>query len=795
VRRRVGRVIVGALGTLLLLAVLGVGFAWSRLHASLPVLQGTRQLAGLAAPVTVQRDARGVPTVVAASRADAAAALGFLHAQDRFFQMDLLRRSAAGELAELVGRAALAEDRRVRVHRFRTRAAHMLSRWSAEERHTSGAYARGVRAGLDALRAPPFEYLLLRVRPVPWREEDTILVALAMFLDLQDGDGVFESARGLVRDIFPDSLATFLLPDGGEWDAPLEDAPRAPLAVPGPRVLDLRPAPARSSRAPHGSPNEDADLVFGSNSWAVDARHAANGRAMVAGDMHLGLRVPNIWYRARLEYPEAGAPGGRRRVTGVTLPGTPVMIAGSNGDIAWAFTNSEVDASDLVVIEPEGTDFYRTPDGPQRFDVHTEILRARGGADDTLQVRETIWGPVVDRDHAGRERVLRWVAHDDDAVNLQLLRLEGAASLDGALALAGGGGIPVQNAVIADRTGRIGWTLLGKIPLRFGHDGRLPSSWVAGTRGWRGGLADVPRVVEPASGRLWTANQRLVDGDALARIGDGGYALGARARQIRDALMQRDRWSAQDMLDLQLDDRALFLERWRRLFLAALPLDERASSPRRGRAAALVEDWGGRAATSSAGYRIVRTFRDVLSEEVLVPVTAACVARDPRFRVWHLGSQREYTVWRLLSDRPLHLLDSRHASWDACVRAAVDSTIAQLLRVGPDLAARTWGERNTVRIQHPLSLAVPALGRWLDMPRTPLPGDAHMPRVQSRTAGASQRFVIAPGDEAAGFFHMPGGQSGHPLSPHFRDGHAAWEIGAAEPFLPGPAPDSLVLRP
>jgi penicillin amidase len=287
----------------------------------------------------------------------------------------------------------------------------------------------------------------------------------------------------------------------------------------------------------------------------------------------------------------------------------------------------------------------------------------------------------------------------------------------------------------------------------------------------------------------------LVDGDALARIGDAGYALGARARQIRDALHARATWSPSDMLALQLDDRALFLERWRGLFLAALPLDLRAAAPRRARAAALVEDWGGHAAVGSAGYRIVRAFRDLLADEILSAVAAPCAARDPDFRTWWIGPQREYAAWSLLRERPAHLLPPRHRSWDACILAAVDSTIVQLQRTGPDLAARTWGERNRARIRHPLSLAVPALGRWLDMPRTPLPGDAHMPRVQSPAAGASQRFVVSPGDEAAGIFHMPGGQSGHPWSPHYRDGHAAWESGAAEPFLPGAAVDTLRLLP
>jgi penicillin amidase len=220
-----------------------------------------------------------------------------------------------------------------------------------------------------------------------------------------------------------------------------------------------------------------------------------------------------------------------------------------------------------------------------------------------------------------------------------------------------------------------------------------------------------------------------------------------------------------------------------------------ANDPRRAEFRRLVEGWGGRASVDSAGYRLVRAFRGTLAEDVFGAVTARCRAADARFdyvgQVWRF----EGPLWALVTERPAHFLAAGHRTWDEQLLAAVDRTIAILLERGGTLAERTWGERNTTRIQHPLSMAVPSLERWLDMPRLPLPGDSHMPRFQGARAGASERLAVSPGREAEGYFHMPAGQSGHPLSPHYGDGHPAWAAGEATPFLPGPAVHTLTLRP
>jgi penicillin amidase len=782
--------------TAALVLAAGAGGLWlrSQLRASLPQEAGERTLPGLGAPVVIQRDARGVPTIQAADRADAARALGFLHAQERFFQMDLQRRLAAGELAELVGPPAAVYDRRYRLFRFRAVARRVLDRLSERESAVLAAYTAGVNAGLGALGAKPFEYLLLRADPVPWRPEDSVLCLEAMFIQLQEDPNQRPSRLAAMHDRLPGALFEFLTPSGTEWDAPLEGGPVRQPPVPGPEVADFRrmaippPGPARAPEAEPAFP--------GSNNWAVGGTRTRDGRAIVANDMHLAIAVPNTWYRASLAW---SARDGGHRVVGVTLPGTPAVAAGGNGRVAWGFTNSYGDFRDLVILERAGLepDTYLTPAGPRKLERVRETLRVRGGADQTLEIAESIWGPVVDTDHRGRPLALRWTALDPGALDFRALDLEAAGSLDEALAAANRAGIPAQNFVCADAAGHIGWTIMGRLPRRVGFDGQLPASWADGRCRWDGWLAPeaYPRIVDPPGGQIWTANARVVDGAHLALLGDGGYDLGARARQIRDDLRALDRPGERDMLAVQLDDRALFLDRWRTLLLGTLTPAATAGHPRRAELRRLVEAWGGRASVDSAGYRLVRGFRLVLQEQ-LSDTFARAYGQGPedRFKAGFLG-QGEGPLWALASQRPPHLLDPRFRTWDEQFLAAVDEVIHRLTRDGATLSEQTWGRLNTPRVQHPLARALPFLARWLDMPRLPIPGDSHMPRVQDRVFGASERFAVSPGHEEDGTFMMPCGQSGHPLSPHYRDGHADWVAGRPGSFLPGPPAATLRLVP
>jgi penicillin G amidase len=305
----------------------------------------------------------------------------------------------------------------------------------------------------------------------------------------------------------------------------------------------------------------------------------------------------------------------------------------------------------------------------------------------------------------------------------------------------------------------------------------------------------MPKVLDPPAGRIWTANARVVDGEMLARVGDGGYFLGARARQIRDRLLALDHATAADMVALQLDDRALFLERWRTLLLRTLtPAAVKGDRRRRAEMRRLVErGWNGRADVASVAYRVVHDYRELVAARVYASLAGEGAPAEPAF--FAPNRQFEGPLWRLLSERPPHLLDPRYRSWDEALLAAADGLLRRYAQQGGRLADRTWGERNTSHFQHPLSLAVPLLGHFLDLPSRPLPGDENMPRVQGPRHGASERLVVSPGHEEAGYFQMPGGESGHPMSPHYADGHAAWEQGRPASFLPGPAVDVLRLLP
>ena len=781
--------------------------AFGRVRASLPQLEGSRPLAGLVAEVVVERDRLGVPTVRGESRLDVSRALGFLHAQDRFFQMDLLRRRSAGELSAFVGVAAAEVDRETRVHRFRQRAELGVEQLSQPHRQLLTAYTEGVNAGLKALGAVPPEYLALQVQPQPWREADSLLAGYAMFLDLQNESGGHESARGLMHDLLPADLMAFLVPAGSPLDAPLEGPALETPPPPTPQVVDLRvkqpmtrlfaqpsppPATVLDSLRDAFAPRE---VVYGSNNWAVAGSHTADGRALLAGDMHLRLGLPSIWYRAALVWPSSDGP---RRIVGVTLPGAPCVLAGSTGQIAWTFTNSEGDWADLVVLEtdPDNPQRYRTPDGWATLTRHSETIEIAGGEPEKLDVLETIWGPVIDTDHAGRPRAIRWAAHDPAAVNLGLLQLEEVAGVDEAIAVAGEMGVPAQNFVCVDAAGRVGWTIIGRIPRRVGFDGRVPVSWADGTARWDGWISgdERPKVVDPAAGRLWSANARVVPASGHGLIGDEGQDVGGRQGQIRDALLQIEKATADDMLAVQLDDRAVFLSRWRELLLELLTPEAMAADPRLGEARRLVNDWGGKAAVDSAGYRIVREWRQSVASASLRPLVAELEDADPRFDYLRDFRRFETPLWTLVTQRPRHLLDPGHESWERLMLKAFNLTLVRLASQGP-LEDRTWGEWNVSRVQHPLGAALPFLSAWLDAPPRSLPGDANMPRVQLPWAGASQRMVVSPGREDEGFFHMPGGQSGHPLSPHYRDGHEAWASGKPTPFLPSEPVHTLLLLP
>ncbi|WP_407351287.1 penicillin acylase family protein [Luteimonas sp. R10] len=787
-----------ALLVVLLLAIALLA-TWWLLRGSLPALDGEVALPGLSAPVTVSRDALGVVTIDAANETDAIRALGYVHAQERYFEMDLMRRTAAGELAALFGSIAVDTDRRHRVHRMRARVEAGLAGIAGERLPQLQAYAAGVNAGRDALRARPWPYLLLGQSPQPWTPADSALAGFAMYFDLQDAENERELALLRMRPHLPPALYDLVTHDGSRWDAPLAGRPRGDAILPGADQLDLRTLPspgieAATAASSHGPAPPAADLHPGSNNFAVAGTLTADGRAIVANDMHLGLRAPNIWFRARLRYQDPRAPGGRVDIGGFTLPGLPAVVVGSNTHVAWGYTNSNIDTLDWRRVHPCAGDAAQA--ACDRVTAHEETIAVAGAEPVAFTVDETDWGPILHRDPDGTALALRWVAHLPGALNLGLFDLAYAGNLDAALAAADRTAIPTQNLLIGDRAGRIAWRLLGPIAQRDPDcDPALPSPAPDDPPcpPWSITTAAGPLLASPTADRLWTANSRVVDGTLLQRIGDGGYALGIRAHQIREGLAARDRFTERDLLAIQLDDRAVLLGEWWRLLRGAAA--EAEDVPALRALAEAAQTWQGRAGTDSVSYRIVRAWRLAVHQRIAEGLAApARAALGDGFEMPALN-QFEGVAWPLLRQRPMHLLPRDYDSWTALLEDAAVEVRDELDAEGP-LHERTWGERNTAAICHPLAGAIPLIGkRLLCMPPVPLPGDGNMPRVQGPAVGASERMVVSPGREEDGIAHMPGGQSGHPLSPFWGAGHGDWVEGTPAPLLPGEAVHSLRLRP
>jgi penicillin amidase len=785
------------LGLVVILAVLAAAGAWLAVRASLPQLDGEVHSPRLSGSVTVARDADGVPLISGANRLDVAYATGYVHGQERFFQMDLLRRSAAGELAELFGPKALPLDRAHRLHRFRALAEQTLLRLAPDERAFVDRYVAGVNDGRNALKARPFEYLLVGAQPRPWTAADALLVVWAMYFDLQGNQEPRELSRAWLQQHADPAQLAFLMPDATGWDAPLDapaiaaDAVAAPIPATAPAWWGRKDAvPARQVA---GLGYVDA---VGSNNYAVAGTRSGTGAAIVSDDMHLGLQLPNTWYRLALRFPDAR--GHMRRVVGVSLPGAPpLVIVGSNGHVAWAFTNSYADTLDLVRLERDEAHpgQVRLPSGWETPVEHAETLLVKGAPAERLVVRTTSLGPI--REAGGAAYAVHWVAHSPDAVNLRHLALESAGTLDEALDAAAADGIPAQNIVIGDERGNIGWTVAGALPHRTatGRATTFPLQAGGAVPTWDGLLdpAAHPRVVNPPTGQLVTANSRQLAGQDAAVLGDGGFDLGARARQLRDVVAALPaKASVADVFRACLDDRALYVDTWRQRALAALDARALAGHPQRAEFRRLLEQsWDGRASVDSVGYRLAQQYRWSLHDLLFGAANAEMAKLDPKGTMQIASPRWPQAVARLLDERPAGWLPPGYGDWQALALAAVDRSIDEVTRDGTPLAQATWGRRNTATIAHPITVALPALKPWLGAPPDQLPGDANMPRVAGPKFGQSERLTVSPGHEEEGLYDMPGGQSGHPLSPFFLRGHEAWVQGKAMPLLPGAAQYTL----
>jgi penicillin amidase len=787
------RILIAAVGLLLL----AIAAAWLYLRGSLAQLEGSLQAAGLETTATVARDAHGVPVISGGSRGDVAYATGFVHAQERFFQMDLLRRVAAGELSELFGERALPLDKSHRLHRFRARAELALTTMSPADRALLDRYVSGVNDGLNSLGTKPFEYALVGLPPRAWQPADTMLVIWAMYFDLQGGLEPRELARGWFKEHATEEQRAFLAPESSPWDAPLDaqTIPAADVVIPAappawwgkPKAADA-PAPTKVAAA------EFLNTV-GSNNWAVSGTRSDTGAAIVSDDMHLGISLPTIWYRAALQFPDAK--GGQRRMVGVTLPGAPLIVVGSNGKVAWGFTNSYGDYMDFIALDTDAAKpgQVRTQAGWETPVVHEETILVKGAPAAKLAVRETSLGPI--REALGRSYALHWTAHLPGAVNFNFVKLEAADTLDQALEIAATLGVPAQNFTSGDDKGNIGWTIAGPLPrrARAGVASTYPMSADDAAGVWQGWLspAEYPKVVNPEHGHLATANSRQLAGANAALIGDGGFDLGARTHQVRDDLAALGpKTDVKKVYAIGLDDRAVFLTAWRERAIAALDAKAVTGNAQRAEALKLLKDeWSGKASVDSVSYRITRGFMYAVYDIVYENANAELAKIDPKSSMASVSSRWPVVLVRLLDQQPAAWLPSQYADWQALQVAAIDRVIKDLTKDGQPLSAATWGQRNTATSAHPMASAIPLLGKYLKVAPDMLPGDQHMPRVSGPGFGQSERLTVSPGHEEQGIFNMPGGQSGHPLSPYFLDGRNDWLTGRASPLLPGAAQHTL----
>jgi penicillin amidase len=777
----IGRWISRLLASVVIIAVLLAGGLWFFLEGSLAQLDGQARGPGLSSLVTVTRDANGVPSIAGQNRADVAFATGYVHGQERFFQMDLMRRSAAGELAEIIGPVALPVDRDHRFHRFRARAEAALLTASAEDRLVLQRYCDGVNAGLQALSTRPADYLLTLTKPRPWTPADSLLVSWAIYFDLQGDLESREWALGWLKDHLTAEQFTFLLPDSSAWDAPLDGpSPTPTLSAPG-------VAPNWWTKPAEGKQTlRSDDRIFGSNNWAIAGSRSANGLAIIANDMHLSINLPPIWYRALLSFRDEQNTA--HNIVGVTLPGTPLVVVGSNGHVAWGFTNA---AGDWLTLErldrdTEHSGQVRIGDDWVTPTVTVETILVKDAPAEKLVIRETDLGPLREKD--GQIYAVHWIAHLPGAVNFGLRQLETVTTSDAALRVGAGAGLPALNMLAGDEQGHIGWTIAGAMPERD------PAGGV-----WRRLLATAshPRILDPASGQLQTANSRQLIGSGSVEIGDGGFDLGARTRQIRDDLQALgtaiDTKAAYGVV---LDDRALFIDGWRQRALAVLDDSAVAGYPQRAEFKRLLsESWDNEASTGSVGYRLARGFLYALYDECFVSLNDQLGKLDNGASYRLVTHRWPVVIEALLAQKPASWLPAGRKDWRDVQLAAIDKTIASLTEGGAKLADASWGQRNRANIAHPFAKFLPLLRPYLSAPPDMLAGDSNMPRVAAPNFGPTERLTVAPGKEEEGIFNMPGGESGHPLSPFYLAGHEDWVKARPTPLLPGAPKYGLVLTP
>ncbi len=777
------RFVRGLFGFFLTAVLVGVSAIYMSLHLSLRDKDSDAFVAGLTDTVIVALDRFGVPTITAESRLDGFRALGYVTARDRLFQMDLLRRRSSGRLAEVFGETMISVDTEQRVLGFERVAREVVERLPVNQREVLEAYAAGVNSAIDGMIVVPFEFLLLGYRPERWRIEDSLLVVLSMFQD-QSNSEEEERMLSVMAQALPSEVYRFLTPMTdqysravlGEKELPDDDdqVPTELLATLLKRanLRDKEAGILRFHRMPAAS-----------NAWAVAGTKTKDGRAILANDMHTSISVPTLWYRCRLKF-------GNIDVAGASLPGTPLIVTGASRHLAWGMTAMSADVLDLVKIElnPANPNEYWTPDGWRSFGIRHEKIQIRGGTARVVDVKTTIWGPVALKLLVDQPVAIRWTALDPEAVNVKLLDIYEAETLEQGVAVMNDTGGPPLNVILADHTGRVARTTMGRLPIRRGFDGATSRSWSDGSVDWIGYVApqQLPRVVDPAEGFVVNANNRNVDQRYPFTVGHA-FTNGYRAYRIADRLREMDRIDENAMFQLQLDTKVGVYAFYRDVALGVLHSNLLSKRPELQEMRDYLEQWDGYANANSQGLAMLIQFRVALAQALLEPFLHDCRTLDQTFEYgW---AHIDIPLQALLREKNLGLLSNqeqvRYSDWDGFLLAILEQAAKELKSAysAQSLAELTWGKVNIADYIHPLSQGIPGVAPFLNLSRDSLPGCDFCIRVNNESFGATERLVISPGYWENGILHIPGGQSGHPLSEHYRDQHNYWVNGQPVHFV------------
>ena len=774
------------LGWLVLAVVLiaagGVLYLWFVAHSALPQLDGRLQVPGLSAAVTVTRDSHGVPTIEAATLDDLFFAQGYVTAQDRLWQMDIMRRFGSGELSEILGEDTLSLDREQRILGLRAAATKSLGMANPRDRAFFEAYARGVNAFIGSHGSKlPIEFRVLHYVPKPWLVEDSLVIGNQMVKDL-NYQSFFEalSREKILAKLGPDLTADLYI--NRSWHDRPPTVMREDLSQPDSNAGDSDDEDDSDDDSPDNSvtqrtfptPEPEGMPVNGSNDWVISGAHTVTGKPLLSNDMHLGHNMPNLWYEAHLH-------AGSLDVAGVTLPGVPYVIVGHNQRVAWGFTNVGPTVTDVYIenFNPQGA--YQTPGGWVQPDHRAETIHVKGKPDVTVDVRITRHGPIITELVPGETRplALRWTLYD--GLHTSLFDVNSAQNWDEFCRAFSQFDAPGQNVVYADVDGNIGYHTTGKVPIRAAGDGSLPVSGSDNAHEWTSYIPfeKLPSIYNPPSGIIATANGRITP-DNYPHSVSMEWEAPWRTARIYHVLESGRQFSAADMLSLQTDvqsEAELFAaER----FVYAV---DHASKPsaRVKQAADLLRSWDGRMLASSAAPTIAETSMRELRRLLLEPKLGSARAGDAKedgSLTWKTYAWEMRSVWleNILLHRPKRWLPEKYPNYDELLTSAVDAAVNSP-EAPRDLASWRWGTFNAVEIQHPILGRIPVIRHWSGPGVQEQSGSGYTVKAVSRAHGPSERFTANLADLDQSTLNTVTGQGGNFLSPYYMDQWKAWYEG------------------